>query len=63
MITAQDDPFVPYESFLAALVRTIRRSNLWRRSAAGIARLFPSTGQGEILGGGSGVDFCDGLRA
>ncbi len=40
MITAEDDPFVPYVSFLAAGVRKIRAFDSLRRSMAGTARSF-----------------------
>src|SRR6266481_4239262 len=55
MITAQDDPFVPYESFLAALVEENPAIRFVAPERGGALRIyFEAWRSGAILGGGAG---------
>ena len=64
MITAQDDPFVPYESFLAALVADNPAIQFVAPERGGhCAFISKHRGRERFWAEARVVDFCDGLRA
>ena len=64
MITAQDDPFVPYESFLAALVGDNPAIEFVAPERGGHCAFISKRGGTERFWAEARVvDFCDGLRA
>ncbi len=63
MITAQDDPFVPYESFLAALVEENPAIQFTAPEHGGHCAFISRHGDAERFWAEARVvDFCDGLR-
>jgi len=63
MITAQDDPFVPYESFLAALVADNPAIHFVAPERGGhCAFISKHPGRERFWAEARVVDFCDGLR-
>jgi predicted alpha/beta-fold hydrolase len=63
MITAQDDPFVPYESFLAALVADNPAIQFMAPERGGHCSFISKHGGRERFWAEARVvDFCDGLR-
>jgi len=63
MITAQDDPFVPYESFLAALVADNPAIQFVATERGGHCSFISKHGGRERFWAEARVvDFCDGLR-
>jgi uncharacterized protein len=63
MITAQDDPFVPYESFLAALVTDNPAIQFVAPEHGGhCAFISKHRGRERFWAEARVVDFCDGLR-
>ena len=64
MITAQDDPFVPYESFLAALVADNPAIQFVGPEHGGHCSFISKhSGRERFWAEARVVDFCDGLRA
>ncbi len=63
MITAQDDPFVPYESFLAALVEDNPAIHFVAPEHGGHCSFISKhPGRERFWAEARVVDFCDGLR-
>jgi predicted alpha/beta-fold hydrolase len=63
MITAQDDPFVPYESFLAALVEENPVIRFVAPERGGHCGFISRHGGVERFWAEARVvDFCEGLR-
>jgi predicted alpha/beta-fold hydrolase len=63
MITAQDDPFVPYESFLAALVEENPIIQFMSPEHGGHCAFISRHGGVERFWAEARVvDFCEGLR-
>ena len=63
MITAQDDPFVPYESFLAALVEENPAIQFVAPEHGGHCGFISRHGEAERFWAEARVmDFCEGLR-